>query len=51
MEARMLRTRRNIGWVAVEASVDGKVACSGELMFSVGGDAQSYAYDATILHQ
>ena len=51
MEARMLRTRRNIGWVAVEATVDGKVACNGELMFSIGGDAQSFAYDATILHQ
>jgi 3-hydroxyacyl-[acyl-carrier-protein] dehydratase len=51
MEARVLRTRRNIGWVAVEAAVDGKLACSGELMFSIGGDASSSAYDATILHQ
>jgi 3-hydroxymyristoyl/3-hydroxydecanoyl-(acyl carrier protein) dehydratase len=51
MVARMLRTRRNVGWVAVEATVDGKVACSGELMFSIGADATSSAYDATILHQ
>jgi beta-hydroxyacyl-ACP dehydratase FabZ len=51
MEARMLRTRRNIGWVAVEATVDGKMACSGELMFSIGGDADSSAYEATILKQ
>jgi beta-hydroxyacyl-ACP dehydratase FabZ len=51
METRMLRSRRNIGWVAVEATVDGKLACSGELMFSIGADATSTAYDATILHQ
>jgi 3-hydroxymyristoyl/3-hydroxydecanoyl-(acyl carrier protein) dehydratase len=47
----VLRTRRNVGWVAVEATVEGKTACSGELMFSIGGDAQSTAYDAAILHQ
>jgi beta-hydroxyacyl-ACP dehydratase FabZ len=51
MEARMLRTRRNVGWVSVKASVEGKLACSGELMFSIGADATSTAYDASILHQ
>jgi 3-hydroxyacyl-[acyl-carrier-protein] dehydratase len=51
MEARVLRTRRNVGWVAVEAMVDGKIACNGELMFSVGGDGSSAAYEATILKQ
>lgn len=51
MEARVLRTRRNIGWVSIEASVDGKLACSGELMFSIGADSTSTAYDATILTQ
>jgi 3-hydroxyacyl-[acyl-carrier-protein] dehydratase len=51
MEARVLRTRRNIGWVSVEATVDGKIACTGELMFSLSSDAQSFAYGATILHQ
>ena len=51
METRMLRARRNIGWVSVEATVDGKLACSGEMMFSIGADATSTAYDATILHQ
>lgn len=51
MEARALRTRRNIGWVAVEATVDGKLACSGELMFSISSDANTLAFDATILHQ
>jgi beta-hydroxyacyl-ACP dehydratase FabZ len=51
MEARMLRTRRNIGWVAIAASVDGTLACSGELMFSISSDATSTAFDATILKQ
>jgi 3-hydroxyacyl-[acyl-carrier-protein] dehydratase len=51
MEARLGRVRRNIGWVSVEATVEGKLACSGELMFSIGGDASSTIYDATILRQ
>jgi beta-hydroxyacyl-ACP dehydratase FabZ len=51
MEARVLRTRRNIGWVSIEANVEGKLACSGELMFSIGADSTSTAYDATILKQ
>ena len=38
METRMLRARRNIGWVSVEANVAGKLACSGEMMFSIGAD-------------
>lgn len=51
MEARLGKTRRNIGWVTVEASVDGQLACSGELMFSIGGDATSSTFEATILTQ
>jgi beta-hydroxyacyl-ACP dehydratase FabZ len=51
MEARVLRTRRNIGWVSIEASVEGKLACSGVLMFSIGTDSTSTAFDATILKQ
>ena len=51
MEVRLGKVRRNIGWVSVYASVDGKEACGGELMFSIGGDAQSPVYDATILTQ
>jgi beta-hydroxyacyl-ACP dehydratase FabZ len=51
MEARVLRTRRNVGWVAVKATVDGKLACNGELMFSIGADLDSSAYEATILKQ
>lgn len=51
MEARLGKTRRNIGWVTVEATVDGQLACSGELMFSIGGDATSSIFEATILTQ
>jgi 3-hydroxyacyl-[acyl-carrier-protein] dehydratase len=35
METTMLRSRSNMGWVAAEARVDGKLACSAELMFSI----------------
>lgn len=51
MEARLGRVRRNIGWVTVEATVDGKLACSGELMFSISSDATSTAFNSTILTQ
>ncbi len=51
MEARLGKTRRNIGWVTVEATVDGQLACSGELMFSIGGDATSSIFEASILTQ
>jgi beta-hydroxyacyl-ACP dehydratase FabZ len=51
MEVRLGRVRRNIGWVTVEASVDGKLACSGELMFSISSDATSTAFNSTILTQ
>jgi beta-hydroxyacyl-ACP dehydratase FabZ len=51
MEARVVKARLNVGYVAVESSVDGKAACSGVLMFSIGSDPSSTAYDATILRQ
>jgi 3-hydroxyacyl-[acyl-carrier-protein] dehydratase len=35
METTMLRARSNMGYVAAEARVDGKLACSAELMFSI----------------
>jgi len=35
METTMLRSRSNMGWVSAEARVDGKLACSAELMFSI----------------
>ena len=49
METRVIRTRLNIGWIEAEAHVDGKLACSGQLMFSIAGESASHAFDATIL--
>jgi len=51
MEARVVKARLNVGWVAVTGSVDGKAACEGMLMFSIGSDPTGIAYDATILRQ
>ncbi len=51
MEARLVKARLNVGFVAVEAAVDGKPACSGVLMFSIGSDPSGPLYDATILRQ
>jgi beta-hydroxyacyl-ACP dehydratase FabZ len=49
MHVRLGKVRRNMGFVSAEATVDGKLACSGELMFSIGSDTTSTAYEATIL--
>ena len=38
---RSRKTKRNMGFVTVEATVEGKLACSGELMFSIGVDVTS----------
>jgi len=35
LECRITRTRGPIGWGEASASVDGELACSGELMFAV----------------
>jgi beta-hydroxyacyl-ACP dehydratase FabZ len=51
MEARVVKARLNVGWVAVTGSVDGKPVCEGMLMFSIGSDPSGIAYDATILRQ
>jgi 3-hydroxymyristoyl/3-hydroxydecanoyl-(acyl carrier protein) dehydratase len=51
MEARMVKTRLNVGWVKVEGSVDGKPVCDGMLMFSIGSDPSGIVYDASILRQ
>jgi 3-hydroxyacyl-[acyl-carrier-protein] dehydratase len=48
MEARMVKTRLMVGWVDVSATVDGKLACSGTLMFSIAEATANKAYDATI---
>ena len=50
MEARVSRTKLNIGWVSVEATVDEKPVVSGELMFSITADPSALGFDATILH-
>ncbi len=50
MEARVVKTRLNIGWVSVEASVEGKAVVSGDLMFSIATDPSAFAYDASVLH-
>lgn len=50
MEATLMRTRSNMGWVAAEAKVGGKLACAAELMFSVSSIAD-FSGDASVLHQ
>jgi hypothetical protein len=50
MEARVIKTKLNIGWVAVEASVDGKRVVSAELTFSISIDPSAFAYDSSVLH-
>ncbi len=50
MEAKLLRTRSSMGWIAAEAKVDGKLACAAELMFSVSSVAD-FSGDAAVLHQ
>ncbi len=51
MEATVMKTRLNIGWVYVEAKVHGKLVCSAELSFSISVDPSAFANDASILHQ
>ncbi len=50
METTMLRSRSSMGWVAAEARVDGKLACSAELMFSVA-EVADFRLDAAVLHE
>ncbi len=51
IEATVLKTRLNIGWVTAEAKVHGKLVCSAELSFSISVDPSAFANDASILHQ
>lgn len=51
LEVRVTKSRRNIGWINATASVDGVLACSGELMFAIGDGPSDFPYDASILHQ
>ena len=50
MEARVIKHKLNIGWVACAASVDGKPVVSAELIFSISVDPSAFAHDATVLH-
>jgi 3-hydroxyacyl-[acyl-carrier-protein] dehydratase len=50
MEVTVLRARSSMGWVKGEARVDGKLACSAELMFSVATIA-TFTMDASVLHE
>jgi 3-hydroxyacyl-[acyl-carrier-protein] dehydratase len=49
MEATLLRRRSGMGWVQAEAKVDGKLACSAQLMFSISAVA-NFDLDASILN-
>jgi beta-hydroxyacyl-ACP dehydratase FabZ len=51
MEAYVIKTKMNIGWVRAEASVDGSIVCSAELTFSISVDQSAFANDAPILHE
>ena len=50
MEARVTKTKLNIGWVVAEAKVDDKLVVSVELTFSISVDPSAFALDATVLH-
>ena len=50
MEVTLLRKRSSMGWIAASAKVGGKLACSAELMFSVGS-LEHFEHDATVLHE
>lgn len=50
MHVKLVRHRRNIGFVTAEANVDGEFACSAELMFSIVNDASYFRADASVLH-
>ncbi len=50
MSASVLRSRKNMGWVLGEARVDGKLACSAELMFSIA-TVTNFGMDAAVLHE
>jgi 3-hydroxyacyl-[acyl-carrier-protein] dehydratase len=51
MEATVLRSKLNVGWVAAEAKVDDKLICSAELMFSIVAAPMNIGMDASILHE
>ena len=50
MEVKMLRHKRNIGWVGGVATVEGQFACSAEIMFSIASDPRMFGGDSSVLH-
>jgi 3-hydroxyacyl-[acyl-carrier-protein] dehydratase len=50
MEITRIRLRSNMGRVKADARVDGKLACSAELMFSVS-EVAAFGMDAAVLHE
>ena len=50
MEVDVVKTRKNIGWCTAVAKVDGVVACSAELAFSIVEDPRAFVLDASVLH-
>ncbi|MBC5810188.1 MAG: 3-hydroxyacyl-ACP dehydratase FabZ [Candidatus Eremiobacteraeota bacterium] len=50
METTLQKTRSNMGWVSAIAKVDGKLACSADLMFSLGM-VTDFHLDAAVLHE
>ena len=50
MEVRVTKTKLNIGWVEAECTVDGKLAASATLTFSITADPSAFNLDASILH-
>ncbi len=50
MEVRMVRHKRNIGWVSAQATVGDQFACSAELMFSISSDPRMFGAEPSVLH-
>ena len=50
METNVVRIRKNIGWISAVATVDGQLACSSDMVFSIASDPRLFGYDATVLH-
>ncbi len=50
MEVNLLRMRSSVGWVSAIARVEGKPACTAELMFAISTVAD-YGMDASVLHE
>jgi len=50
MEARVTKVKLNIGWVDIQASVDGTNCVSGQLTFSIVSDPGAVGFEASVLH-